>query len=433
MSTGIQSPLASISGSNALKSKAVVSDDPQAWTNTITPFITNSLQHSTLYSPAEIQKHTSFFNKHFVRALGPQASNDNTPAFASALTNENTPVELSYCWKSATQNGNPIVRYAGDIYPTDKTENFTRRDTLGHSIDVLSSMQDLPEFSSSNNTSFLELSKTITASFLKQETETHEHDAACSTCVSSSTFIGFDLAKSDMQTKMYWRVLECLSASERLAHLDSVFSNIVAAHPDIQASANGTGAEKILEGWNLMKTFANGHESLTPTILAFDATKYPWCRFKIYFKLSFDEDNSWDVIERNLSLGGKVHLAKDFVATSKKLWESLVVKSGEKKTNFCYLLWDILADGTLRPKFYVMGEQIPRTDAVIAQSVLENCENVKESSLMKNFQQSAQPTRFINEIGLGPVGEDSTEVAVYLSPALFSRSSWKIGQDGLFE
>jgi DMATS type aromatic prenyltransferase len=360
-----------------------VKEDGRAWSNTITPFITNSLHHSTLYSPEDIRKHTNFFNEHFVRALGPQPLTDNTPAFASALTNEHTPVELSYCWKRQSQNGNPIVRYAGDMFPAQKTEFFTRRDTLNHSIDVLSSMKTISEFSSRDDASFLELSKIITEDFLRHETEVHQHNAACSTCVSSSTFIGFDLVKSNMQTKMYWRVLECLSTAEKFAHLDNLFSSVIASHPDIRASANGTGAEKIVEGWNLMKNFAAARKDLVPTILAFDATKYPWCRFKVYMKLSFDTDNSWDIIEENLSLGGKVHLSKDFVETSKNLWENLVVKSGDKMTKFCYLLWDILADGTLRPKFYVMGEQIPRTDAVIAQTVLKYCENVKKSGLMK--------------------------------------------------
>lgn len=186
-----------------------------------------------------------------------------------------------------------------------------------------------------------------------------------------------------MKTKMYWRVLECLSTAEKLAQLDDVFSSVISSHPEIQACADGTGAQKIMDGWNLVKDFSKDREDLTPAILAFDATKYPWCRFKVYDKLSFGEDNSWEVIQYNLSLGGKVHLPKSFAETSKKLWESLVVKSGPKKTEFCYLLWDIQSDGTLRPKFYVMNEQIPRADSAVAEAVLEHCESVKESGLMK--------------------------------------------------
>ncbi|KAA8894295.1 dimethylallyl tryptophan synthase [Sphaerosporella brunnea] len=396
-----------------------------AWPSILAPYLSTALTHRGSYTESEILHHTAFFAKHVSSWLGPGPTGSNRAQYPSSMTKDYTPFELSFCWKSAQQNGTPIVRYVIDIFPQDPTSD--RRGSLSRALDAIASLNVLSKEPDNQLSVFPELWSHVTRFFMSIEATLHA--TPCESCRPSSTFIGFDLVATQTRAKLYWLLPSCQSTPDLLQTIDQLFETCASVNPFF-ASTSFTA------GWSqLREHVAANAESLRPRMVSIDATRWPAPRVKFYTRCVFAESNNgFGVIRPHLTLDGKLSLESDFENTCERLWEGLVQKEGEKRSKYCMLLWDIGVEGTVGSKLYIMCQEIPRTDVVVAGKVLECCRASAGAGLLEAFAAKDTPSAFIGEIGLAPRGAE-TEVSIYASPCWFSKDLWKEGEDeeGLLE
>ncbi|KAF8542585.1 dimethylallyl tryptophan synthase [Trichophaea hybrida] len=397
-----------------------IASTPLSWPSILTPYLSNALTHSGGYTASDISHHTTFFTAHVSRWLGPGPTASNNPGYSSAMTNDHTPFELSFSWKSARQNGTPIVRYVIDIFPPEPYSD--RRGSLKRALDAIASLKTLATTEPRLQLSvFSELWTHVTHFFLDREAKLHP--TPCASCAPSSTFMGFDLVAAQIKTKFYWLLPSCPSIPEQLVTIDALFTSCRSVD-SFFASASFTAA------WSQIREHVRAHANiLQPRMLSIDATRWPAPRVKIYTRCVFPgSGNDFENIQPHLTLGGHVALESDFESTARALWEGLVQREGQRMSKYCLLLWDVGTEGTIDSKLYVMCQEIPRRDAVVAGQVLECCRIARGAGLLEAFAKKDNPSAFISEIGLAPRGA-KTEVSVYASPCWFSRRLWKDRED----
>ncbi|KJK67578.1 Tryptophan dimethylallyltransferase [Aspergillus parasiticus SU-1] len=414
-----------------------ISPDPR-WSQLLAPYLENGLIHATTYSPEEIRKHVEFFIKHIGPHLGPGPLGKDSyqPQYPSAMTDDLTPFELSLCWKDPKQQGRPIVRFVSDIIPLNAER--TRIASLTQSQRLIEALRSIAEDTSDLTLHILPDIWNAVSHTLKVS-ETFIHSGSCSQCGSSSTFTAFDLKKSVISGKFYWRLPFCLDVPGILSLMDQVFSACFAVHEFFESDVFSTS-------WHQIREHIRNHaDTLLPRMISIDATAFPAPRIKVYVNCRFQGDRDFDSWEHHLRFNDSVACPEDFRSTCRDLWNSLTTNPPEwdqtrpdAGPKSCLLLYELTGSSTnaadeqrqkLSSKLYIMCQEIPLPDSVIATQLLRHCELAADADILKFFAAGRKPTNFISEIGLAP-RKEGNEVSIYLNPSYFARKSWDVAEDG---
>lgn len=122
----------------------------------------------------------------------------------------------------------------------------------------------------------------------------------CAECCTSSTFVGFDLARPHVKAKLYWLLPSCQTVPALLTLLDGIFALCA----------------------------AEGHftrlRSFTSRWVRRDRLKlYSWCYFH--------EDVPFNTIQSYLTLNDAIELSDCFLDKFRGLWSCLLENTGRMK------------------------------------------------------------------------------------------------------
>jgi Tryptophan dimethylallyltransferase len=343
------------------------------------------------------------------------------------MTNDHTPLELSCCWKSPSQNGIPIPRYIFEIAPSD---GRTRASSLRRGISAIQALEMAAARRAHDKAChnldvhlFPELWRQLAQTMLANDAAIH--NGHCPACGPASTLIGFDVSPSTIKTKFYWLLPSCLTNTHLLSLLDSIFV-------EASAAANACLAPSFLSAWSMIKAYLSSvNSSVRLRMLSVDATKYPTPRIKLYVRCFLQADTlDFSYIVPYLTLNGKLALDPDFEQTCRRLWTCLIrsVPASAPKPKYVLVLYDF-ASTEVSSKLYIMCQELPLSDAVIATALLGSCEAMKGSLLLARLAHQENATAYINEIGLAPRAE-TTEAAIYLNPCFLSSKKWRDKERG---
>lgn len=318
------------------------------------------------------------------------------------MTNDLTPFELSLCWKSLKQEYKPIVRLISDIIPSN-LEN-SRVASLTQSINLI---ETLERASANENTArtvhvLPDLWRRISHAFRDHEANIHPK-GDCPRCGPSSAFVGFDLNRSVISSKMYWLLPSCQGTEGALELLDRVFTSS-ALVSDLFASP------AFLSAWGQIRAHVKSNpDILMPRMLSVDATTFPASRIKIYTRCLFNgKKKSFTEWERHLNLDGAITYPEEFRSTACNLWTSLATNPEEwiqtrpeAGPKYCLILYELTASSSspnttnegsdlkrkLSSKLYIMCQEIPRKDSVIAEQLLRHCPLAARAEILRYWRE----------------------------------------------
>lgn len=306
------------------------------------------------------------------------------------MTDDLTPFELSLCWKDPKQQGRPIVRFVSDIIPADAER--TRIASLLQSQRLIEALRNIAEDTSDLTLHMLpDIWKAV--SHTLKVSETLIHSGSCSPCGSSSAFIAFDLKKSVISGKFYWRLPFCLDVPGTLNLMDQVFSACFAVHEFFGSAVFSTS-------WHQIREHIRNHaDTLLPHMISIDATAFPAPRIKVYVNCRFQGERNFDSWEHHLRFNDSVACPEDFRSTCRDLWNSLTTNPPEwaqtrpdAGPRSCLLLYELTASSAkttdeqrqkLSSKLYIMCQEIPLPDSVIATQLLRHCELAGDADILK--------------------------------------------------
>lgn len=313
--------------------------------------------------------HLAFFNTHVSRWLGPAPAVNTesgriAAAYASALTADHTPLEISYSWKG----GAPVsVRYVADMVPHDAKP--TRAASLAAASQAIDGLRDLGP----HMDLLPDLWASVTAQLAHLEHDIHPTNGPrCRSCGPSSVFIGFDLEHARARAKLYWLLPACLPAVSLLALLDTIFARCL-------AEGHLTQLPRFAMHWAQVRShlFSHMQQGLLPRMLSVDASRYPFPRVKIYTRCYLAADESFDVIEAHLSLRGGIQPPRDQYAA---LWACVQEKCRlhAQRQRYCIIAHDIFPaphghdglDSGITSKLYLLCDQIPGHDGFVTRELL---------------------------------------------------------------
>ena len=377
-------------------------DVPAQWPSILCPYIEKALTSTQAYTAEEVRSYLAFFSTEVVSWLGPAPGAIGKPspvdkldfaweaAYPSALTSDYSPVEVSYSWKcaDAKKNVDPVARFVTDIIPTDA--QLSRSASLAEASRVIERLRSL-ELSSYKLSGFPDLWTCVTGHFAKHDTEIHPAGASpCTQCSISSTFIGFDLAPSQIKAKLYWLLPSCQTAPAVLKLLDDLFAVCL-------AEGHFTSLRNFTSHWARIRDHIHANsDKLQPRMLCLDATKHPFPRLKLYSRCYFHDDDPFDAIQTHLTLSGAIKLHERFLDRCRDLWACLVEnfkKSLElnpqnhgpnKPLRYSMIVHEISAtsftkaeevvDSCLASKWYLFCDRMPGRDAFVTKDLLSRFE-----------------------------------------------------------
>ena len=386
------------------------------------------------FRDTEIQHHLSFFKTYSASWLNPEVLSSESSGsevatgrtslfiYPSYLTNDHTPLEFSCCWKSQSSNGFYIPRYVFEVASYD---GKTRQSSLARGLSAIQTLEDARGLNLDLHL-FTDLWKQIFQTLLSKDYAIHPNGGQCLPCGPASTFIGYDLGPGIVRTKLYWILPCCLPIPDLLSLLDNVFIDASIAAPVFLSPSFSSV-------WSMVKTYLSSvATNVRIPILSVDATKYPVPRVKLYIRclLHGKRLDFASQILPHLTLNGKIAIDEDFKQTCDALWTGLLrsIPPSAAKPRYVLLLYD-MAGAQLTSKLYIMCQDVPLSDAVIAKVLLESCSTMKNSAMLTWLAQQQRSTAYINEIGLAPRGKQ-TEAAIYLNPCYYSKNQWARQEDG---
>ena len=343
--------------------------------------------HAGTYSFEEISSHVRFFLDYVSPYLGsgPTVYSHNMqdcykPRFASPMTNDQTPFQLSLCWKSLRQEYKPIVRLISDIIPSNMEES--RVASLTQSIKLIETLEMASAKENTARTVHVlpDLWRRSLEIFRDHEANIHP-EGDCPHCGPSSAFVGFNLNRSIISSKMYWLLPSCEGTDGTLELLERVFTSSALVNDFFSSPAFLSAWKQI---WSHMKS---NSEVLTPRMLSIDATSFPAPRIKLYMRCLFNGKKAFDEWERHLNLDGAIAYSEEYRLTARNLWTSLATNPVEwiqtrpdAGPKYCMILYELTASSSspcttnegcaltrnLSSKLYIMCQEIPRKDSVIA-------------------------------------------------------------------
>jgi DMATS type aromatic prenyltransferase len=276
-------------------------EDARFWWETIGPILATMMQQANYRT--HLQYHNlHFFHRYVAPALGPRPGRNGDAAWRSFMTDDHTPIELSWSW--ATSRENPAVRYA--VEPIDKGSSSSSSSSeragaaccshipairrLVDAIRPVCPLLDLTWFDS------LAQSLTVPCGTAKSDARSAARASPASTTAEprSQYFAAFDLALKGIVFKAYFlprqRALRDAKSPWDLVH--AAVRPIAAPHAAM-AGALGTLAK-------YLKTCAASY-AMQVEIVAVDCVPAALSRLKIYFR---SRATSFKSVRHVMTLGG---------------------------------------------------------------------------------------------------------------------------------
>ncbi|GIC94186.1 aromatic prenyltransferase [Aspergillus udagawae] len=257
------------------------------------------------YLPESQATHLQFFRDGVTASLGPHPRRHEAPtAWRSFMTDDNTPVELSWCWSNAADI--PTVRYAVDPIgkvagPAASPMNATSSARLLQNALPLAPEVDLGLLSYFQQR--LTTEETINNKALDCSAEVPQ----------SQHFMGFDLMEKSIVIKQYF-----LPSWRALAEGRSNSSLVLQAIRNLPGPADSLASS--------LDVVADYIESFPPDsqpvveILAIDCLKPRDSRLKIYLR---SRNTTLHSVVDMLTLGGRVAISDEGCKSLKELWRSV--------------------------------------------------------------------------------------------------------------
>lgn len=365
------------------------SDSPGRWAFLLDSYFEKVMTCANSYTPEEVQRHVDFFRAYVTAWLGPAPTpimRDGKLSlealYPSSMTSDHTPLEMSYCWKSADrpEKSPIIVRFVTDIIPADADPS-----RAASTAAALQTINTLRALSSTVETPlklsvFPDLWEYVTRLLAQVDRDIHP-ERSCAHCGSSSSFVGFDLVRSHIKAKLYWRLPSCQTVPELVDLLDRLLTSS-------QQEGHFANLPSFNAHWGQIRDhLTRNRHSLRPRMLSLDATKHPFHRVKVYSRFYFDNTEPFENVESHLTLGGAISLPAAFLAKCRGFWSCLLDNYRKKEVpeqkgqKFCLILHQISqqpgsdqADSSLSSKLYLFCSTIPDHDAFVAGQLLSRFE-----------------------------------------------------------
>lgn len=366
------------------------------WDSIVTPSLDYVLRSKCGYSKSQARRHVHFFQENLMPWLGlsplatvaADGSFSFSPRYISAMTNDFTPLEYSYSWKSTEKAGVPVFRYIFDVAPPAGAG--TRTDTLQTALTAIEHLgKGLATRSDQLEVHiFPALWAYVTQWFLDWEPRIHpsEQDGGCCTqCGISSTFIGCELAPERASLKLYWLLPSCQTPETTLRELEGLFDGARPFSPLFADSG-------FWHLWSTLRRYVSTHrDTLRIRMLSLDATQFPSSRVKVYTRCMFGDSVRFaDAILPHLSLGGQVDIPSHFVDTAARVWDSMAPatdgsQSG-RKPRYCLLLHEVgisksSGQAVIGAKLYIMCGEVADADSVLVDKLMKYCPTLTGSGL----------------------------------------------------
>ncbi|KAE8150170.1 aromatic prenyltransferase [Aspergillus avenaceus] len=309
------------------------------------------------YDAASISTHTAFFHEHVSRTLGPHPRGTGPTTWQSFMTDDHTPVELSWCWSSTSPT--PSVRYAVEAigYP-DLDQACTDDDP---SSALLECTRDLaPGLDMLLAEHF---TNTLTTSGSKRESGSGSGSE-------SQIFLGFDLNKDKITVKQYFIPFQ-RSKKDNTTPLTTIMESLHTLPPQ---------GRTLLQPLNKLTTFLSSpnqtQQEIQIQILATDNLPPTQSRIKLYLR---NKTTTFPSVLNMLTLNNQIPLSAEMRATLKELWELVfgvlsvdsALGDGDMHPTAGMLYYYELGPGSVVPKskVYLPVRHYARDDAQVARGL----------------------------------------------------------------
>ncbi|KAI0457406.1 tryptophan dimethylallyltransferase-domain-containing protein [Xylaria acuta] len=313
------------------------------------------LLHDAGYSYLTQARALGFFCSNIAPNLG-VALDKGTIHWPSFMTDDHTPVELSWDWHEGHQN--PTIRFSMEVVglaagTADDPHNETANENFAASI-----VNSLTE---ADALWFNYFYKRISKSHGVRESAGHK----------SKLFWAFDIGATNITTKAYF-LCAALAASSAGSNLQAI--------TDMIRTAPQCTPEKL----TAYDKFVAFHNSLSGSrleieMLAIDLLRPEYSRLKIYFR---NRDTSFESVRQMMTLGGEAHTdgLEAGLQNLRTLWNSLFSRDAEQDSTpllfnshrtagILYNVEFYLGSSAPRVKIYIPVRHYATTDAQIMEAV----------------------------------------------------------------
>ncbi|OKL56659.1 hypothetical protein UA08_08294 [Talaromyces atroroseus] len=314
--------------------------DPSLWQTEIGTILLDMLEMAG-YPIHSTKIHTEFFHKSVAPSLGPHPRGTGEPAvWKSFMTDDHTPIELSWCWSSSQQT--PVVRYS--VEPIGRL--------AGESVDPINTAASVRLLGEA-----LPLAPEIDL-YLHRHFQQHTmskklpEDISAPDMPLSQSFMAFDLLEETVVVKQYY-----LPGWTALREAKSKFDIIKGAIQKLPFLADSLPSS--------FDVFVGFLESFPPEsrptveILAIDLLDPLKSRLKVYVRC---RDTTLKSVYEMLSLGGRAPKTPEEEKALRELWYSVFGLDENKLEDSQPLPKnDHLTGGILYYFEFKTGLDVPRT------------------------------------------------------------------------
>ncbi|KAK9852623.1 hypothetical protein MYU51_007703 [Penicillium brevicompactum] len=275
-------------------------NDDELWNNEVGKMLGIMLEMAG-YPDHSREIHCNFFHESVAPSLGQHPRGTGISQWKSFMTDDHTPVELSWCWSSSLEtptvrySAEPIGKWAGQ--PADPNNTAASLRLFGDALQLSPEMD-------------LYLHRHFQRSLMAP---TMIDEGAAVQIPQSQSFIAFDLLESTIVVKQYY-----LPAWRALAEEKSNFALVEEAIRDIPS----LGAS-LLSSFAVFRDFI---ESLpietrpTVEIMAIDCLDPLKSRLKVYIR---SQSTTLDSALQILTIGGEAPKTSEEKASLRELWHSI--------------------------------------------------------------------------------------------------------------
>ncbi|QYT03375.1 hypothetical protein H0G86_010338 [Trichoderma simmonsii] len=274
------------------------------WNDDIGSMLTDMLTMAA-YPVHSMVMHTEFFRKSVSPSLGFHPSATEAPhIWKSFMTDDHTPVELSWCWSAAKDT--PKVRYSVEAISrlaaqgTDLVNAAANVRLLGDSLSIAPDMDLYLHRHFRNLLSFRHITQQTDATLQREVPQ-------------SQCFIAFDLLEKGMVVKQYYL------PGQTAVREGSSNWNII---KDVTRKLSGPAAP-LLASFDVLVSFIESlpaESQATVEILAIDCLEPIKSRLKVYIRTV---DTTFHSVLNMLTLGGKSPKSGEEVNSLRDLWISV--------------------------------------------------------------------------------------------------------------
>ncbi|KAJ5372859.1 hypothetical protein N7517_004865 [Penicillium concentricum] len=290
---------------NAIRENACQpsADDPSLWVDEVGPILTSMLVMAG-YSSYSTLIHMKFFQESVARSLGPHPRGRGPGDWKSFMTDDHTPVELSWCWSTSTAH--PAVRYSVEPIGSFAGQEFDPTNTTA-------SLRLLEDASPLATNLDLYLHNHFESLLLLRNEQIERIDNQPSLAPQSQSFLAFDLLETLMVVKQYY-LPERRALSKGKQNLEIIKYAIQKLPPPANALTDS------IDMFNEFYDSFQEHSQPAVEIMAIDCVDPCQSRLKIYIRSHL---TTLESVVDILSLGGRAPKTEDEEESLRELWCSV--------------------------------------------------------------------------------------------------------------